>query len=69
VRTTQERRAHLFVEKCALLRKEERTFLSRSAHYSGKKSAPMQVEESIMCQAELAEVCLGHRNGIISGIQ
>ena len=26
----------------------------------------MQVEESIMCQAELAEVCLGHRNGIIS---
>ena len=29
----------------------------------------MQVEESIMCQAELAEVCLGHRNGIISGIQ
>ena len=45
-----------------------RTFLLRSAHYSGKKSAPMQVEESIMCQAELAEVCLGHRNGIISGI-
>ena len=28
----------------------------------------MQVEESIMCQAELAEVCLGHRNGIISGV-
>ena len=28
----------------------------------------MQVEESIMCQAELAEVCFGRGNGIISGV-
>ena len=28
----------------------------------------MQVEESIMCQAELAEVCLGRGNDIISGV-
>ena len=28
----------------------------------------MQVEESIMCQAGLAEVCLGRGNGIISGV-
>ncbi len=46
-----------------------RTFLSRSAHHSGKKSAPRQVEQGIMCQAELAEVCLGRGNGIISGNQ
>ena len=38
-----------------------RTFLSRSAHYSGKESAPMQVEESIMCQAELEWVRSGRK--------
>jgi hypothetical protein len=32
------------------------SFRKRRAHLSGKKSAFRQVEESIMCQAELAEV-------------
>ena len=45
-----------------------RTFLSRSAHLSGKKSAPRQVEQGIMCQTELAEVCSGRGSDIISGV-
>jgi hypothetical protein len=40
----------------------------RRAHLFVEKCAPRQVEQGITCQAELAEVCLGRGNGIISGV-
>lgn len=40
-------------------------FRKRSAHLSGKKSAPTQAEQGIAYQMELAEVCLERGNGII----